>query len=189
MFSYVIIFILIVIIIILASYFVNSKHLWVQVYRGRGEESIENGDIIKDLKKHPRSRSEAYAISVLEKLTNARFPTVYPKWLHARDGAKLELDGYNAALKLAIEFQGPLHYKWFNNKEPYEKYLERIERDELKARLCAENGVRLIVLDAKLPHWHTHNYINSRLFDFGLIPDKPAQYIRAEKIEPWRKGD
>lgn len=139
---------------------------------------------IKDLDKHPRSRSEAEAIRILESCTGAKFPTVYPKWLVWR-GHTLELDGYNEKLKLAMEFSGPLHTKWNPTYESYLIYFGRIVRDVVKRRLCKKHGVFLIVIDMSIGSKHWSNYILSRLFDVGM-KEKPVVYIEEQQFIPYR---
>lgn len=139
----------------------------------------------KNLKKFPRSKAEAEAIKVLESITNKKFPTVNPSWLKYK-GKTLELDGYNDTLKLALEFSGPLHTKWTPSFEPYPIYFKRIVKDIKKKELCAKHNVNLIVLDISLPVVHYYAYFKSRLYDFGIIEDKPSNYIIEQIIEPFR---
>lgn len=139
---------------------------------------------IKDLTKHPRTKSESYAISILESITNEKFPTVNPDWLKFK-GKNLELDGYNDKLKLALEFSGPLHTKWYPSKEPYEKYFERLCRDYAKKIICKRNKVNLIVLDMSLKRHNWRSYILSRMYDFGM-KEKPIMYIDEQVASPYR---
>jgi hypothetical protein len=151
---------------------------------------------VKDLQKHPRSKSEAAIIQVAENLTGKSFPTVYPSWLVWK-GKGLELDGYSDDLKVAIEFSGPLHTKWDQNTESYINYYERVVRDLMKIRLCKKNNVDLIVVDASLPKQHWKNYLLSRFADINIkrktslidttLPtrDSPT-YILEQKIKPYR---
>lgn len=138
----------------------------------------------KNLKKHPRSRTEQGVIDILESITGKKFPTINPKWLRWR-GRTLELDGYNVQLAIALEFSGPLHTKWFPGKESYKKYYERVIKDEAKKEICARNGVTLIVIDMSLPSRHWRNYLLSRLYDVG-IGDEPVIYIEQQTAEPFR---
>lgn len=62
-----------------------------------------------------------------------------------------ELDGYNQDLKLAFEYHGIQHYKFdkffYKSKD---KFIERMQRDALKKELCANNGIKLIVIPYKI---------------------------------------
>ena len=158
----------------------------------RTPAASKRGYSIKDIAKYPRSKSEAEVIKHLEDITGKKFPTVYPDWLVWK-GKRLELDGYNDELKIAIEFSGPLHTKWSPNTEPYDKYFGRIVRDTVKRRLCKRHGVHLIIIDMTLPRHHWRNYLLSRLYDISLqqagtghVRDKPSGYIPAQKAKPFR---
>jgi hypothetical protein len=139
---------------------------------------------VKNLTESPRTKSEAYAIKLLEKITGEKFPTVNPSWLNY-NGKTLELDGYNSNLKLALEFSGPLHRKWYPGVETYEKYLDRVKKDDFKIKKCKEQGVNLIVIDSELPKRHWNDYILSRLQDFGL--KTATTYLPEQKFTPWLK--
>jgi hypothetical protein len=140
---------------------------------------------VKDLKKHPRSKSEAQVVSYLESITGQRFPTIYPDWLTWK-GHVLELDGYNERLNVALEFSGPLHTKWFPTTETYPEYFERVVRDVVKRRLCKRYGVNLIVVDVSLPSQHWRTYVMSRLYDFNVLSDRPYDYIAEQVAAPFR---
>jgi hypothetical protein len=142
----------------------------------------KRNDIIKDLKTSPRTKSEQLVIDIFEKYTNEKFPTVLPKWL-VYNNKQLELDGYCEKLALAVEFSGPLHTKWYPNKESHEKYLDRIKRDEAKIKICRDNNVRLFVIDMRIPRHQLHTYIKSRLSDVGLM-EQPFNYMVEQIYAP-----
>lgn len=152
-------------------------------YGGRNPHNKHGNLRIKDLQKHPRSRSEAEVIRYLEEITGDKFPTVYPNWLVWR-GKTLELDGFNG--KIALEFSGPLHTKWNPQFESYIEYFERVVRDVVKLRLCKKHKIPLIVVDASLPSRHWRTYLLSRLFDIGVVKEKPIPYIEEQVAEPFR---
>lgn len=146
-------------------------------------------DVVKDLDKNPRSKSEAAVIQELETLLGAKFPSVNPSWL-VWGGKTLELDGYNSDLGIALEFSGPMHTKWSPRDETYVKYFDRICKDVVKRKLCKKNGVVLIVVDCGLPMRHIRAWIKSRLADAGrmekdydYIPDQTAEVYRNAQLE------
>lgn len=145
---------------------------------------IIGGFILKDLAKHPRTRSEQNVINIFEKITGASFPTIYPPWLKWK-GRPMELDGYNDKLKIAVEFSGPLHTKYYPEKETYAMYKERVEKDREKIRLCEKNNVKLIVIDMNVPMRHLYDYINSRLYDIGVIKERPFNYMIETLATPY----
>ena len=149
--------------------------------QSRGRHSPRH-TIVKDLTRHPRSKSEALIIEILEKITGKPFPTVLPAWLLYK-GRQMELDGYSEELGIAIEFSGPQHTKYYASKESYENYMERVEKDKEKIRLCKEHNVKLFVIDMSIPRHHWREYLLSRLFDIGWTDQKPINYMR-EYVAP-----
>jgi hypothetical protein len=101
------------------------------------------------------------------------------------NGKKLELDGYNEELNMAVEFSGPLHTKWFPQKENYKKYYNRLLNDAAKNKICKRRGINLITIDMSLPLHHWRTYILSRLYDVGVQP-KPVNYILEQTAKPFR---
>lgn len=143
--------------------------------------------VLKDLTKFPRSRSEAGVISVLESILHCKCPTVYLPWLKY-EGHQLELDGYCEEKKVALEYSGPQHTVWIPSNESYQEYYGRLARDAAKVRLCAENGVTLIVLDYTVPKRHWRDYVLSRLYDVrrDIVSDMPVNYIPEQLAKPFR---
>jgi hypothetical protein len=86
---------------------------------------------------------ETECIEIIEKLTGEKFKKCRPSFLE-----KLELDGYNEDLKLAIEYNGEQHYKFSSlfHKKNLEEFEKQKERDIKKAKLCAENNIYLITI-------------------------------------------
>lgn len=93
------------------------------------------------------SRGERLTRSVLESMFGEAFLKARPAWLR-EPGAKrsMELDGYAERIAAAFEYQGEQHFKVRGSR-----YTERVvrqlqERDAIKAALCEQNGVRLVVV-------------------------------------------
>lgn len=82
-----------------------------------------------------------------EQLFGHQFPRMWPSWLKSGKGAPMELDGYCEPLRLAFEHQGEPHYKELRHFHRLPGDFEaQLQRDKMKRRLCAENGVALIVV-------------------------------------------
>jgi hypothetical protein len=155
--------------------------------------NLTTKDIIKDLSRHPRSNTESKAIKILEEIMTSvehrvvKFPSVYPSWLIWKN-KRLELDGYNKDLRLAIEVDGHFHHKWFHKEETYQKYFNRLVKDIVKNKLCEKNHVNLIRLDSLLPREHWRDYLLSRLYDYKYIKDEPTKYIIKQEYESFRNN-
>jgi hypothetical protein len=174
-------FICVVVTVVLVSMSWQTAHTFQKL----GGHVRQKRDVYKDMVVNPRTKSEARAIHILKELTGQSFPTVNPAWL-VWGGHTRELDGYCEAIKLALEFSGPLHTKWYPGMEPYQKYFSRIVTDVAKRKLCARHGVDLIVIDMSLPQIHWKDYMLSRLYDFGRVQQKPWKYIDAQIAKPFR---
>lgn len=76
----------------------------------------------------------------------------------------LELDCYSDALKLAVEYNGRQHYEFVpvfhRTKSDFQnqKY-----RDDIKRRLCAQNGVKLIEVPYTVAHSDIPKYLDQRV--------------------------
>jgi hypothetical protein len=81
---------------------------------------------------------EYFENSFLKKFPKAR----KLEWLKSKEGNYLELDGYCEELKIAFEHQGEHHYKTLKHHRDEYKTIQK--RDSYKAKLCAENNVKLI---------------------------------------------
>jgi hypothetical protein len=94
----------------------------------------------------PYRRTEAACRRVVSELCGgALFPETAPAFLRG-----LRLDGYNADMGLAFEFQGEHHKQVSTGMIPGDdegKLRDRQAADRRKAELCEKNGVGLIVVE------------------------------------------
>lgn len=86
---------------------------------------------------------------------NTEFIKVRPEWLKSEiSGRNLELDIFSPTLNIAIEFQGIAHTQycpWFHKSE--KDFRDQVIRDHIKAKKCAERGVKLICIHHyEVPH-------------------------------------
>lgn len=81
-------------------------------------------------------------------------------WLkNPTTGRALELDCFCAELMLAVEVDGVQHQQAVAHMGGEAAFRSQRERDHLKSRLCAENGVTLI----RVPHWLNESKVESWL--------------------------
>lgn len=124
------------------SEYVNGKHIRVKCSNGhsstRSINAIKNGHSCRSCF---AKTGETAVRSAFEALFNADFPLRHPPWLRSSRGGRLELDGYNATLNLAFEYQGFTHSREKGFGEPL---ADVARRDAEKARICSQRGVTLV---------------------------------------------
>lgn len=87
---------------------------------------------------------------------------VKPEWLRSHEtGCLLTLDLYCEELRIAVQYNGPQHYKFIpffhrNDPEEFEAYKRR---DNHRLELCAENGVHVITVPYTVDIEDTEKYI------------------------------
>ena len=93
------------------------------------------------------SISEKITVKIFEEFLGYQVETnIRPNFLkNPETGRNLELDMYDQITKIAIEYNGQQHYKYLPkfHKDENEFY-KQVKRDELKMKLCQENGINLI---------------------------------------------
>jgi len=113
---------------------------------------------------------------VLENLFKRPFPNVRPSFLRnpvtSEDGNEnnLELDCFNAELKLAVEMDGIFHRKYspFFHKTKDAFYNQKY-RDFMKDKLCQENGITLIRVADTVKTENIEEYLISELEKKGFL--------------------
>lgn len=111
------------------------------------------------------SKSEEICRTTFEQLFGVEFVKVRPKWLRNSRGRQMEIDGYNKELRIGFEYQGIQHF----SKQIYGGSLEqRVLDDELKAKLCKENGIYLFIIDYRMEYVDFPKEIVSQAHDFGI---------------------
>lgn len=124
------------------------------------------------------SKGEAEARKVLREYFNRPdgFKNTRPEFLsNAVTGGtrNLEIDCFEPDLRLGVEFNGRQHYEFIpffhKNKEAFynQKY-----RDELKRRMCRDNGVFLIEIPYTVKPEDIKKYLISRLKAAGYSSGK-----------------
>lgn len=112
------------------------------------------------------SKGEVECRSVLETHFGKPFSKARPSLLRnpVTKNFNLELDCYNSELGIACEYNGSQHYKY----TPYfhrnhDAFQNQQYRDELKRRICADNGIFLIEVPYTVKHEHIKKFILQKL--------------------------
>jgi hypothetical protein len=109
----------------------------------------EQANLFTNRLKRPRLKGEAIVQSMVEVLVDSEYWVGgYPSYLrNPRTDELLQIDLYLPKYRIAIEFNGPQHYRptVFASQE---KVLLQKERDEAKARQLTAHGIILVVLTA-----------------------------------------
>lgn len=86
-----------------------------------------------------RSKLEIY----IEECIQSELPDIWTVF-NDRQALGLELDVYFPALRLALEFNGPLHYEPIYGDDTFHRI---VDKDQQKLLQCAEQGIELIIID------------------------------------------
>jgi hypothetical protein len=161
----------IAVIAILALFRIGKKGTWSTSYympTSSKHDKSESG-----MRVPKESSGEIECRRVLQHIFNRPFSKSRPNFLNNPiTGMNLELDMYEPSLKIACEYNGVQHYKYtpyfHANKEAFnnQKY-----RDELKRRMCRDNGITLIEVPNTVKIGQIYSYIRSKLSALGLFRD------------------
>lgn len=116
---------------------------------------------------------ERIARAYFEQLLGKPFQKIRPAWLQGFRRYPLELDGYNAELKIAFEHQGKQHDKYINlyHSNDEKNFLDMQARDKRKLELCKKHGVALIQIpqiNLNFSPKKLKRFIQDELKRFGL---------------------
>lgn len=114
--------------------------------------------------KTSRWKREEICRKILEDHFDDYFPSVRPNFLrNPKTGKPLELDGYNANLNLAFEYNGKQH-RLFPNAyhKTEEEFNDQIDRDIFKKKRCKQLGIKLISIPDTIPTKNLRAYILSK---------------------------
>jgi len=121
--------------------------------------------------------SERICRGLFEHMFEEKFPKTKPAWLVNSRGRKMELDGYSEKLGIAFEYQGEQHYgsiAFFSRKRDY---AQQSLDDKLKARLCEEQGVKLLTIPYTIAHEDKAKYILKRCNEEGIRVPNPQKRV------------
>jgi hypothetical protein len=96
---------------------------------------------------------------IIEYIYGRPFYKKRPKWLINNEGNRLELDCFNEELKLALEYNGEQHYVITHFSNTQAKLDKLKQHDAIKVKLCAEQGITLIVVPYTVNYEDLFEYI------------------------------
>jgi len=117
------------------------------------------------------NKTEEICRKIIQKIYNKPFPSVRPSFLKSpMTGKNLELDCYNADLRIALEYNGQQHYTYTPHFHKSKKnFYSQVHRDDWKRKKCKQLGIRLI----EIPYWiipiDLENYIVKELKKKGCL--------------------
>jgi hypothetical protein len=117
------------------------------------------------------SAGEIICREYLQRRFNKPFNKIRPDFLKnpVTGGYNLELDCYNADLRLAVEYNGVQHYKYtpyfHRNKDAFtnQKY-----RDEMKRERCKTHGIHLIEVPYTIPKEKIEKFLEAEILRVGF---------------------
>ena len=138
----------------------NLNFFNIYVYNNHGKEN-----------KTTESKGEIECRRILETIFKVPFSKARPDFLkNPVTGNNLELDCFNATLKLGVEYNGQQHYSYtsFFHKN-VEASINQKYRDELKRRMCQENGINLIEVPYTIKLNDIGPFLQLKLKQLGYI--------------------
>lgn len=128
-------------------YFQNGRGTWSKKIYFKNDDTYQPPPVHLDGNKK-YSRGEIECRRVLEKIFRKPFNSSRPNFLRnpvTGNKHNLEIDCFNPQLRLGVEYNGAQHYKYIpyfhKNKEAFRN---QMYRDDMKRRMCKDNGVNLI---------------------------------------------
>lgn len=117
------------------------------------------------------SAGEKEARAVLERIFKRPFVKKRPLFLmNEITGKPLEIDCMNDELKLGVEYNGRQHYQFVPGMHKnYDAFRNQQYRDDIKRRLCKENGYTLIEIPYTIPNEKIENFLRTQLTYHRLI--------------------
>ena len=118
------------------------------------------------------SKGETECRRVLQYLFKRKFDKSRPDFLRnpvTGGNFNLELDCFDAELRIAVEYNGIQHYQYIpffhKNKEAF---LNQKYRDDMKRRICRDNGILLIEVPHTIKLEDIKGFIESALTRNGI---------------------
>jgi hypothetical protein len=145
--------IIIIVVIFVYNIVVGNKGTYMNHYNLMWTEALKEFNHTthkqkKTITSAGTSAGETECRRVAESLTGYRFPTARPDFLRNEiTNANLEIDCFCAELGIGIEYNGKQHYEYVPHFHTSKDAFYNIKyRDQIKKRLCEENGINLIIV-------------------------------------------
>lgn len=128
------------------------------------------------------SKGEIECRRVMESIFHRPFTKQRPHFLkNLVTNQPLEIDCCNLDLMLGVEYNGQQHYKFVKGMHTsQDAFRNQQYRDEMKRRLCSENGMYLIVVPYSIKHEDIRPFIMKQLRD---VPHQHPSRRYIENIE------
>lgn len=117
------------------------------------------------------SKGEKKCKEILERLFSKPFNKIRPDFLkNSVTGKNLEMDCYNDDLKLCVEYSGKQHYSYIPGiHKNYESFMNQKYRDEIKKKLCQENGIKFIEVPYTIKEGEIEEFLKKELTERGYL--------------------
>ncbi|CCV02358.1 Uvr/REP helicase [Invertebrate iridescent virus 30] len=142
--------------------------------KGRWSSTLNFNNIYRytpSVESTKESKGEIECRKYLETIFQLPFPKARPNFLkNPITGNNLEIDCFNPELKLGVEYNGQQHYRYTSffhrniDAATNQKY-----RDELKRRMCHENGITLIEVPYTIKLNDIGRYLQFKLREVGYL--------------------
>ena len=92
-----------------------------------------------------KGKREAHVRRILQSIFQKSFASCRPPCKNLHTKRKLEIDCYNAELRIAVEIDGEQHSKYLPHfHKTHSNFLKQQERDLMKSKMIVERGIRLV---------------------------------------------
>jgi hypothetical protein len=150
----------------------STPHIHPDIIKTKNQDN-------KVTKKKMDSRGEQLCRDIMEDIYKKPFPKIKPGFIrNPETQALLELDGYNAELGIAFEYNGMQHYVWPNfTGQSYNEFKAQVRRDQFKLECCDRHNVYLITIPYSVP------YEDIREFITYYLPENVAKRLNEDLKE------
>lgn len=117
------------------------------------------------------SLGEAETRAALQRIFGKTFVKVRPTFLiNPESHRKLELDCFNAELRLGVEYSGFQHYVFPNAfHKTQQEFDAQQRRDRYKSALCQQAGVHLVVVPYTIPRGQIEAFLRDQLRNLFVL--------------------